>query len=209
MQSRSRPLAASTFASLALSALLAGLLPGGDRTVALALLAAVSALVAGQECRHRDMLVAAGIAAALAPAGWLVAPLCLGRAFARGAGRHLLIAAAAGGAVYVALPWQAHIAALPNLATLAMAAPDSLALVAALGTGCAAWIAARAASAPAAAFLHEARLGVVLLAAILPLPMAALGFVLVLAALPLPASPRRSAANDNAPVRRIRVRLAA
>ena len=34
-------------------------------------------------------------------------------------------------------------------------------------------------------------------------------FVLVLAALPLPAAPRRSAANDNAPVRRIRVRLAA
>ena len=58
------------------------------------------------------------------------------------------------------------------------------------------------------ALIAEARLGAILLACVLPLPIGVLGVVLTLAALPLPARPRLQAANDNV-VHRRTVRLAA
>ena len=190
------------------AALLAGLLPGGGWGDSLALFATVAALVAAGERRDRDMLLAAGLAAGLAPAGLLLAPLCLGLAFRRGVVRHLPGAGLAGAAIATMLPWAAPVATLPNLAALAMHVPASLALVVAIGTGLAAWLAARAASLPTTtpALFAEARLGMLVLASALPLPPGAIGVLLLVATLPLPAPPR--AANDNC-TRRIPVRLTA
>lgn len=195
-------------AALAAAAVLAALLPGGRWSDMLALLAAAAALFAAQEGRSRDMLIAAGLAGGLAPAGLLLAPLCIGLAFRRRAAGDLPVAIGIAALVAYALPWTRPVAALPNLAMIAETVPSSLALVAAIGVGIAAWLGARASILPAGDVFAEARLGALLLATVLPLPLGALGFVLMLAALPLPSPRRLHAANDNIVVRRT-VRLAA
>lgn len=202
------PFPSPAILALAAAAALVVVMPGGRWSDALALLASVAALCAAQERRTRDMIVAAGLALGLAPAGLLLAPLCVGVAIRRGAARHLPIAALVAILVSRALPWPAPVPTLPNLAALAALHPDMLALVAAIGIGTAAWLCARASTLMPGALLAEARLGGVLLACVVPLPMGALGIVLMLAALPLPARPPLSAANDNAALRRT-VRLAA
>ena len=191
------------------AALLAGVLPGGTWNDTLALLASAAALFAGHERRDRDMIVAAALAAGLAPAGWLLAPLWLGSAICRArARRHLPVAALAGAMVSLMLPWPTPDAALPNLALLGSLLPATFALVVALGVGLAAWLGTRASVSPPGALFAEARLGAILLAAVLPLPSGVLGFVLILAAMPLPSPSRLRAANDNLILRRT-VRLAA
>jgi len=194
--------------ALCAAALLALVLPGGRWSDMVALLASVAAMVAGHDRRERDMLVAAGIAAGLAPVGLLVTPLAIGLAIGRGEARHLPLGGLIALTAWVALPWAPVAPALPNLALLATEAPTTLALVVAIGFGTAMWLGARATTTPASALFVEARLGVTVLAAILPLPLGCLGFVLMLAALPLPAVRPKRAANDNAVARRI-VRLAA
>lgn len=195
-------------AALASAAMLAGVLPDTGWNDALALLATTAALFAAHERRDRDMLVVAAMGAAMSPAGLLLAPLFLGVAIGRGAGRHLPLAGVVGMLVALQLPWTAPTVQLPNLASLPLAWPASIVLVAALGIGVAAWLAARASVLPPRALFAEARLGALLLAAVLPLPPGVLGFVVMVAALPLPATVRLQAANDNVVVRRP-VRLAA
>ncbi len=195
---------------LVLAAACAGALPGAGPNDALALLAAAAALVAGSERRHLAMLVAAGLATGLAPAGLLVVPLCIGAAIGRGAARQLPLAAVAAGFSCMLAPWHVSVAMLPNLAALAAAAPQGAALVAAVGAGCAAWLAAHAAaSPPTGRWWHDARLCALVLTGILPLAPATLAFVVALAVLPWPVARRPSAANDNMPVRRVPIRLAA
>lgn len=215
MPSLSRPLVYQTVAApvpllcaLAIAALLASVLPGGRWSDTLALLASTAALFAGHERRDRDMLAAAGLAAGLAPAGMLLAPLFVGLAVRRQAARYLPMALLIGLAVNHLLAWPEPAAAVPNLAALAALIPGSLALVVATGIGVAAWLGARASILTPTALFREARLGVVLLAIVLPLPVGALGFVLMFAALPLPSPPRLMAANDNLVLRRT-IRLAA
>jgi hypothetical protein len=195
--------------ALAVAAMLAVALPGGRWSDTLALLASAASLFAAQERRPYDMIAAAGIAAGLAPAGLLLAPLCLGLAIRQGAARQLPLATIAAALVHWALPWSIPGPTLPNLATVAVVCPDVAALIAAIGIGTAAWLAARASIAMPGDILIEARWGAILLAGVLPLPIGALGVVLVLAALPLPSRPRRHAANDNSALPRRRMRLAA
>ncbi|GEM71378.1 hypothetical protein SAQ01S_11440 [Sphingomonas aquatilis NBRC 16722] len=195
-------------AALASAAVLAGLLPDTGWSDALALLAITAALFAAHERRHRDMLIAAALSVALSPAGLLLAPLCLGLAIGRGAIRHLPVAAIIGLLVATRLPWTTPAAQLPNLALLPAAWPASLALVAAIGVGTSAWLAARGTITRPAALFAEARLGIVVLAMLLPLPPGVLGFVVMILALPLPTPVRCQAANDNVVVRRP-IRLAA
>lgn len=199
---------APRIAALCAAALLAFLLPEGRPGDTLALLATAAALFAAHERRDRDMLLATGLAIGLAPAGLLFAPLCIGLAIRRKAARDLPIAAGATLLTGFVLPWPPIAPTLPNLALLTSALPSSLALIVAFGIGMAAWLGARALVLPAGGVFAEARLGALLLAAVLPLPIGALGFVLMLAALPLPAPPRLHAANDNVALRRT-VRLAA
>jgi hypothetical protein len=215
MPSPSRPLVYQTVAApvpllcaLATAALFASVLPGGRWSDTLALLASTAALFAGHERRDRDMLAAAGLAAGLAPAGMLLAPLFVGLAVRRQAVRYLPLALLIGLAGSHLLPWPGLPATLPNLAALVTMMPESLALVVAAGIGVAAWLGARASMLAPATLFHEARLGVVVLAIIWPLPIGALAFVLMFAALPLPSPPRRMAANDNIALRRA-IRLAA
>ncbi len=189
-------------AALAVAAMLTGALPGGGWNDALALLASVAALIGAQERRDRDMIVAVALAAGLAPAGWLLVPLCAGLAIRRGATRHLCYAPIVGTAVLRLLPWPDTAVTLPNLAAVVAVAPAMLALVAAFGLGAAAWLGARASILPPAGVLAEARFGAILLASVLPLPLSALCFVLTFAALPLPSPPRLRAANDNVVLRR-------
>ncbi len=205
---RAAPPPAPWMTALCAAAMLAAMLPGGRWSDMLALLAAAAALSAAHDGRNRDMLVAAGLAAGLAPAGLLLAPLCIGLAIRRRAARHLPVALIVGLLTASALPWSRPIPALPNLALVAQTLPSSLALVAPLGIGIAAWLGARATARPPGGTFAEARLGALLLATVLPLPPGVLGFVLMLAALPLPAPRRLHAANDNSVVRRV-VRLAA
>ncbi|MGP7795282.1 hypothetical protein [Sphingomonas sp. CLY1604] len=200
-------LPSTSVAALALMAAFAAVLPGGGWSDATALLALVAALVAAHDRRYRAMLVAAGLAAGLSSAGLLLAPLLVGWPIARGAARHLPIAALTAAAAWLASPWHAPSAGLPNLAAIPL--PHSVALVAALGAGSAAWLAARAAASAPADLMREARLGTLVLAAVLPLPAGAFGFVAALALLPLAALPARIAANDNLPMRRVTIRLAA
>lgn len=202
-------LPSTSVAALALMAAFAAVLPGGGWSDAAALLALVVALVAAHDRRYRAMLAAAGLAVGLSSAGLLLAPLLIGWPIARGAARHLPIAALAAAAAWLASPWHAPSTGLPNLAAIAILFPHSVALVVALGAGSAAWLAARAAVAAPADLMREARLGALVLAALLPLPAGALGFVAVLALMPVAALPARSAANDNLPVRRVTIRLAA
>ncbi|GAA0669366.1 hypothetical protein FHT00_000442 [Sphingomonas insulae] len=194
--------------ALVAAAALAVAMPGGRCSDALALFASVAALCAAQERRTQDMILATGLAVGLAPAGLLLAPLCVGIAIRRGAARTLPIGASVAIVVSRLLPWPTLAPTLPNLAAWALVRPDALALVAAIGIGMAAWLGARASTPMPGALLAEARLGVVLLACVLPLPLGVLGIVVVLAALPLPARPRLQAANDNRVLRRT-VRLAA
>lgn len=196
-------------AALMVAAMLAAALPGGRWSDTLALFASAAALFAAQERRPYDMIAAAGIAAGLAPAGLLLAPLCLGVSIRQGAARRLPLAAVAAMLVHSALPWSVPMPTLPNLAMIAATYPDALALIAAIGTGTGAWLAARASIAMPGDILTEAKWGAILLAGVLPLPVGALGAVLILAALPLPSRPRLHAANDNIALPRRRVRLAA
>lgn len=196
-------------AAWSLAALLVMILPGGQWNDGLALLASMAAVRAGHEGRNRAMIVAAGLAAGLGPAGWLLMPLCTGLAIRRQALRHLPVALLVGAAAHLALPWSSAATPLPNLAVVASALPDSLALIVGLGAGTAAWLGARACMLSPPAMFAEARLGVALMAALLPLPLGILALVVALAALPLPAGRRRRAANDNAVVRRQPIRLAA
>lgn len=195
-------------AALASAALVAGLLPDTGWSDALALLAITAALFAAHERRHRDMVIAAALGVALSPAGLLLAPLCLGLAIGRGAIRHLPVAAVIGLLVATRLPWTVPAAQLPNLALLPAAWPASLALVAAIGVGASAWLAARGSITRPATLFAEARLGIVVLAMLLPLPPGVLGFVVMILALPLSTPVRCHAANDNVVVRRP-IRLAA
>lgn len=195
-------------AALGAAALLAGALPGTRWSDTAALLALVAALFAGHERRMRDMLVAAGLATGLAPVGLLLAPLCVGLAIRHRAVRHVPIACLTMALTHWALPWPMPGAALPNLSALMDVWPDGIAIVVAIGAGLAAWLVARASMLPSAALPAEARLGTLLLAIVLPLPLAALGFILMMAALPWPAARQLCAANDNVVDRRI-VRLAA
>lgn len=195
--------------SLAAAAAWAGLLPEGRWNDALALAAGAAALLAGHDRRDRDMVAAGGLAMGLAPAGWLLAPLMLGMAMGRAtARRHLPLGLTIATLAWVALPWTTTSVGLPNLAALAQAFPSLLALVVALGVGVAAWLTARASVVAPAALFVEARLGVILLAGLLPLPVGVTAFVLLMAILPLPTPPRLTAANDNA-VYRPTIRLAA
>jgi hypothetical protein len=171
-------------AALASAAVVAGLLPDTGWSDALALLAITAALVAAHERRHRDMAIAAALGVALSPAGLLLAPLCLGLAIGRGAVRHLPVAAVIGLLVATRLPWTTPTAQLPNLATLPAAWPASLALVAAIGVGASAWLAARGSITRPVALFAEARLGIVVLAMLLPLPPGVLSFVVMILALP-------------------------
>jgi hypothetical protein len=195
-------------AALASAAILAGLLPDTGWSDALALLAITAALFAAHERRHRDMAIAAALSVALSPAGLLLAPLCLGLSINRGAIRYLPVAAVTGLLVATQLPWATPAAQLPNLAMLPAAWPASLALVAAIGVGASAWLAARGTVARPAALFAEARLGIVVLAMLLPLPPGVLGFVVMIVALPFQTPVRCQAANDNIVVRRA-IRLAA
>lgn len=195
--------------ALAVAAMLAVALPGGRWSDTLALLAGVTALFAAQERRPHDMIAAAGIAAGLAPAGLLLAPLCLGLAIRQGAARQLPLAGIAAMLVQWALPWSIPEPTLPNLATVAVACPDAFALIAAIGIGTGAWLTARASIAMPGGILTEAKWGAILLAGVLPLPIGTLGVVLILAALPRRSRPARHAANDNIALPRRRVRLAA
>jgi hypothetical protein len=196
-------------AAWSLAALLVMILPGGGWNDGLALLASMTAVWAGHERRNRAMVVAAGLAAGLGPAGWLLMPLCTGLAIRRNALRHLPVALLVGAAAHVALPWPGAGTPLPNLAVVASALPDGLALIVGLGAGTAAWLGARGCTLSPPAMFAEARLGVALMAALLPLPLGILALVVALATLPLPAGRRRRAANDNAVVRRQPIRLAA
>lgn len=190
------------------AALLALILPGGQWSDMLALLASTAALLAGYERRDRDMVVAAGLAAGLAPAGLLLTPLAIGLVIGRHGMRHLPLGALVALITWTALPWTVIHPALPNLALLAAAVPRVSALVATAGAGAAAWLTARATITSRAGVFGEARLCALILAVVVPLPMGAIGFVLMLAAMPVPATPRRRAANDNPALRRI-LRLAA
>ena len=189
-------------AALVSAAVLAGLLPDTGWSDALALLSITAALVAAHERRHRDMVIAAALGVALSPAGLLLAPLCLGLAVGRGAIRHIPLAAVTGLLVFTRLPWTAPTVQLPNLALLPAAWPASLALVAAIGVGASAWLAARGSITRPTALFAEARLGIFVLAMLLPLPPGVLGFVVMILALPLPTPNRCQAANDNVVVRR-------
>ena len=177
--------------------MLAVLLPGGQWSDGLALLASIAALCAAHERRNGVMIVAAGLAAGLAPAGFLLAPLCLGLAIKRRAIRLLPYAAVTAALANFALPLPTPAPPLPNLAAVVATYPDTLALIAAVGIGIAAWLAARASVSTPSVLMHEARLGAILMAGVLPLPMSALGIVLMLAVLHLPKRPRLDAANDN------------
>jgi len=202
------PTPTSWMAASVPAAVLTALLPGGRWSDMLALLATAATLFAAREGRNRDMLVAAGLAAGLAPAGLLLAPLCVGLAFRRHVAGYLPVAI--GFAVLVAwnLPWTRPGPALFNLSTIADLVPPSLAPITAIGAGIAACLGARASTLPAGGEFAEARLGALLLAGVLPLPLGALGFILMLAVLPLPSPRQLHAANDNVVVRRT-VRLAA
>lgn len=195
-------------APLIAAALLAGLLPGGRWSDALALLASVAALCAAHEKRTGAMIVAAGLAAGLAPAGLLLAPLWLGLAIQRRAVRLLPNAAVTAALANLALPWPTPVLTLPNLAKVAAAYPDASPLIATIGIGMAAWLAARASVSTSGVLWSEARLGAILMASVLPLPVSALGIVVMLAALPQPRRPLLDAANDNVVGRRT-IRLAA
>lgn len=188
--------------ALAMAAIAAGVLPGGGWSESIALLALVAGIVAAQQRQARAVAVAAGLAAGLAPAGLLLAPLFAGWTIRHGGARHLPIMILTGTVLTWLSPWTLPTIGLPNLALLATQAPESLTLVAALGCGVAAWLLARASAQPRGVVWHEARLGTLAMAAIVPLSPGALLFVLTMAALPLPARPR--AANDNAACRRLR-----
>lgn len=195
--------------ALVASAWLAAGLPGGRWSDALALLASAAALFAAHDHRDRDMIVAAGLAAGLAPAGWVLAPLWLGWAIRRpSVRRHVPLGALAAALACVMLPWSAPATTLPNLAALAVAMPTTWALVIAASVGCAAWLFARASTLTRPALFTEARLGAILLAALLPLPLGVLGFALVLAALPIPVARHGHAANDNMMLQRTTRRAA-
>ncbi|MEH3157504.1 MAG: hypothetical protein PGN08_00450 [Sphingomonas taxi] len=178
------------------------LLPGGGWSESTALLALVAGIEAVRQRRTLAVAVAAGLAVGIAPAGLLLAPLFAGWTIRQGRARHLPIMVLSAAIIMWLSPWAMPAVTLPNLALLPTHAPESLALVAALGCGVAAWLLARASVQPPGAVLHEARLGTLALAAILPLSPGALLFVLAIAALPLPPRPR--AANDNAACRRSR-----
>lgn len=203
MPDRSRPVTPSVaIAVLSAVPLATGLMPGACGRDAIALFAMTAAVFAAHERRDRDMLVAATLGAATSSAALLLAPLVLGLAIGRGAARHLPLSLAMGAAVAWLAPWSPPAVPLPNLATLTVATPTMLGLWVAPAAGIGAWLVARASVAAHGAVFAEARLGTLLLAALLPLPLDTLGFVILIAALPLPEPRRLHAANDNLASRR-------
>ena len=210
------PIGSGLIVGLAAAAMLAALLPGGRWADALALLASGAALFAAHERRTRDMIVAAGIGAALAPSGLLLAPLCLGLTIGRRGARHLPLAALAATITTVATPWAPPVPTLPNLAyaasapaSAASAWPGVHALVVAIGIGAGAWLCARASILRPRALFAEARLGAALLAALLPLPVGLAGVVLLIAFVGVPGRAPLPPANDNVAFHRRTIRLAA
>ena len=108
--------------------------------VLLPLLAAAAALVAAREHRTHDMAAAAGIAAALSPAGLVLLPVLLGSAIARGvAGRAIPIFAAALAATLLLV--DRSVAPLIDISAWQLGA-DLHGLLAAMAIGGAAWLAA-------------------------------------------------------------------
>ena len=143
----------------------------------LPLLAAAAALVAAREHRMRDMACAAGIAAALSPAGLVLLPVLLGTAIARGKAAQTLVLFAA--AALATTATAGHAPALVDI-SLWQFGPESRGLLLALATGGAAWLAATcAARRLKAAELTDAAL-VASLAGPLLLPIGAETLVLAL-----------------------------
>lgn len=182
---------------LVAAALLVALLPGGRWADATALVALGAALAAADARRTAVMALVTGLAVGLSPAGLLLVPCAVGTAIRQRGARHLPIGIAAALAVAVLRGWTVPAAGLPNAVALAAAVPDAAGLLLATGVGVAAWLTARASAIAPAALWREARLGMALLACLLPLPAGVVPFLLVVLAWRLPAAPRLSAANDN------------
>lgn len=116
----------------------------------LAALASLVALVAARERRHRDMGAAAGIAAALSPAGLVLLPVLAGVAIARRTMPRSAVAfAVALSAMLLTTGWSTAATDL-SVWRLALIAdqPDLRGPVTALAVGMAAWIGASCAARP-------------------------------------------------------------
>lgn len=174
----------------------------GATTCAIALAAM---LKAEREGRPAAMLVATGIAVGSAPGGLLIVPIALGVSIRRGSWPFAAFAAFLGATVGYGLGnWTAD-DTLPNLAVLALRKPDLIALIAAIATGTAVYIAADASSRRLPA--RDILTGTIALACFVPTPpVVALAFVLVLLPELMQSTPPR-AANDDPILPPLRLRV--
>ena len=205
----SRPPSAPPFTLLSAMTGALALIPSADATAILCGLALAASLIAAIEGRSRAMLAATGVAVGLSSGGMIFAPLIVGVAIRRGAGRILPILPLVGIVTWLAIGGWSRSGALPSLYDLALARTDLSALIFAATVGLMSFVGAEASARPLFGrnLLDAAVASSCAIALFVPTAAASLILPLVVAMGTRGAEKRRIArsANDNPVMPRLRL----